>query len=111
MAAVLGGDLQAVDEDLGAARVDAVGPEGEDDVGERGEDGVGVFQLRQVMGEGGRLAEFAGGQLLVAFVVVEVAEVLLAERGRRAFLSAWEDVAAFDVHASLRSTPRGGGFC
>jgi hypothetical protein len=74
-ATVLGGDLQAVDEDPGTVRVDAVSGEGDDDVGERSQDGVGIFELRQELDEGRRLAGFARWALLVALIVVEVAEV------------------------------------
>ncbi len=108
--AVLGGYLQSVEEDLGATRVDAVRAEGLDHVGDGGEDSVLVFELRQVMDEGRRLAGFARRGFLVALVVVEVAEVLVGEGGRLAFLSTREDVATFDVHGwlSVRVPPGGG---
>ncbi|QNI31243.1 hypothetical protein H7849_19435 [Alloacidobacterium dinghuense] len=41
---VLRGDLQAVDEDTGAAGVDAIGCQGQDYVGQCELDGVGVFE-------------------------------------------------------------------
>ena len=50
VAAVLRCDLKAVDEDAGAARVDAVRGQGEDYVGQGELDGVGVFERGE--GEG-----------------------------------------------------------
>jgi hypothetical protein len=51
LAVVLRGDLESVDEDLGAARVDAVGRQREYHVRDGQLDGVGVFEGRQVVDE------------------------------------------------------------
>src|SRR5271170_2906168 len=50
VAVVLGCDLESIDEDAGAARVDAVGGEGQDYVGEGELDSVGVFKRWQGVG-------------------------------------------------------------
>ncbi|QNI34454.1 hypothetical protein H7849_11500 [Alloacidobacterium dinghuense] len=85
VAVVLRGYLQAVDEDPGAAGVDAIGGQREDNIGEGELDGVGVFELRQVVGR--VLRRDVGFVCLVfrrralATIAVEIAEVLFIERG------------------------------
>jgi hypothetical protein len=74
------GDLEAVEEEAGAARVDLVGGDALEDFADGGLDGGAVFGQRQV--EGGRAAAaparvgdgFAGG-------LVVVAELFLTEAG------------------------------
>ena len=104
---VIGGDLEAIDENLRAARVDAVGGEGKDDFRKSDTDGVSIFKLRQMMREGGGLTGALGRALPIALVVMEEAEVLFAQRGRFAFLSVGEDMTAFDVHDGSCSPPGG----
>jgi hypothetical protein len=82
---VLGGDLKSVDEDPGAARVDAVGGQGQDYVGDGELDGVGVFERGQGVGRVLRWDVGLVGCVLMcrslAGVAVEVAEVLVRQRG------------------------------
>ncbi len=84
------------------ARVDAVGSEGEDDVGEGELDGVGVVEGGEVVGcvlrRGIGVIGLGCGQGALAGVLVEVAEVLVLDRGRLAFFAAGEDVAALLIH-------------
>jgi hypothetical protein len=87
------GDLEAVEEQAGAAGVDVVGGDALQDFSDGGLDGGAVFGEGQV--EGGAAAAalawvrdgFAGG-------VVVVAELLLAEAWAGAAVSVGEDVAA-----------------
>lgn len=87
------GDLEAVEEETGAAGVDVVGGDALEDLADGGLDGGAVFGERQV--EGGAAAAalarvgdgFSGG-------VVVVAELFLAETGAGAAVSVGKDVAA-----------------
>ncbi len=87
------GDLEAVEEEAGAAWVDVVGGDALEDLADGGLDGGAVFGERQV--EGGAAAAalarvgdgFSGG-------VVVVAELFLAEAGAGAAVPVGEDVAA-----------------
>ena len=85
VAAVLRGDLQAVDEDSGAAGVDAVRGERQDYFGQGELDGIGVFERGEF--QGGFFGVDVGVVGLVSWrwalagVGVEVAEVLVLERG------------------------------
>jgi hypothetical protein len=87
------GDLEAVEEEAGAAGVDVVGGDALEDLTDGGLDGGSVFRQRKV--EGGAAAAalarvghgFSGG-------VVVVAEVFAAEAWAGAAASVGEDVAA-----------------
>jgi hypothetical protein len=87
------GDLEAVEEEAGAAGVDVVGGDALEDLADGGLDSGAVFGQRQM--EGGAAAAaparvgdgFAGG-------VVVVAELFLAEAGAGAAVAVGEDVAA-----------------
>ena len=77
LAVVLRGDLESVDDDLGAAGVDAVRSQSEHDIRERELDSVGVFERREVMDEGGRLTGATCRGCALTIGLVEVAEVLI----------------------------------
>ena len=110
------GDLEAVEEQAGAAGVDVVGGDALEDLADGGLDGGAVFGEGQV--EGGAAAAalarvrdgFAGG-------VVVVAELFLAEAWAGAAVSVGEDVAAlvllwcFVGVVSWVPSPRGGFLC
>ena len=85
VAVVLRGYLQAVDEDPGTARVDAVGGQRQDYIREGELDGVGVFEGPQVVdGVLWRDVGFVGFVFrrgALAGVAVKVAEVLVFQRG------------------------------
>ncbi len=92
------GDLEAVEKESGAARVDLVGGDAAEDVGD------GELEAGAVggVGEGevkGGLAAAAGAWLSGGFAggVVEVAELFGAERGRSAAAAVGVDVAALEA--------------
>ena len=95
------GDLEAVEEEAGAAGVDVVGGDALEDLADGGLDGGSVFGERQV--EGGAaaaaLARVCDG---LAGGVVVVAELFLAEAGAGAAVSVSEDVAALVLLGLLR---------
>jgi hypothetical protein len=90
------GDLQAVEEETGAAKVDLVGGDAAEDLADGGLDGGAVFGDGQVEGGLAGAALFgvsdgpSGG-------VVEVAELLFAEAGAGAATAIGEDVAALEA--------------
>ena len=95
-----GGDLEAVEEESGAAGVDLVGGDALENFTEGLLDGGAVFGDGELEFEGCEWAVFGRG---FAGGVVVVAEVLVAERGRAAAVSGGEDVAAlvaFGFHVS-----------
>jgi hypothetical protein len=106
------GDLEAVEEESGAAGVDVVGGDALEDLADGGLDGGAVFGQRQV--EGGAAAAalvwvgdgFSGG-------VVVVAELFLAEAGARTAASVGEDVAALVLFLCFLHgpSPRGCFLC
>ncbi|QNI32335.1 hypothetical protein H7849_25715 [Alloacidobacterium dinghuense] len=75
------GYLQAVDEDAGAAGIEAIGGEGQDHVGQCELDGVGVFERGKVVGGFFGFGVGVVGLILrsraLAGIGVEVAEVLV----------------------------------
>ncbi|HEX3374120.1 MAG TPA: hypothetical protein VHS13_07925 [Edaphobacter sp.] len=85
------GDLEAVEEESGAAGVDVVGGDALEDLADRALDGGAVFGQGEfegrATGSAGVGCGFAGG-------VVVVAEVLAAEAGAAAAVAVGEDVAA-----------------
>ena len=92
------GDLQAVEEEAGAAGVDGVGGDALEDFADGLEDGGAIVGIGQREVEGGAAAAallrvgdgFSGG-------VVVVAEVFVAEAGAGAAVAVGEDVAALVV--------------
>jgi hypothetical protein len=87
------GDLEAIEEEAGAARVDVVGGDALEDFSDGGLDCGPVFWQRQVEGRAAAAALFWVGDGLSRGVVV-VAELFLAEAGAGAAASVGEDVAA-----------------
>jgi len=87
------GDLEAVEEEAGAARVDVVGGDALEDLADGVLDGGAVFGERNL--EGGAAAA-AGAWVLSRFagVVVVVAEIFSAEAWASAAVAVGEDVAA-----------------
>jgi hypothetical protein len=99
-----GGDLEAVEEEAGAAWVDLIGGDALEDLADGLLDGGAVFGDGELEFEGGWRIKCKGavfGRGLAGGVVV-VAEVLVAKRGRAAAVAGSEDVAAlvafFGVH-------------
>ena len=94
----LGGDLESVEVEAGLAGVDAAGAKGGEDLGERNLYAAGVL-------EGGQLEGFLVVACAVigvqAEIVVEVAVVLAAERGRFALDTGGHDVATFEIHGAI----------
>ena len=92
------GDLEAVEEEAGAAGVDGVGGDALEDLADGLEDGGAIIGIGQREVEGGAAAAallrvgdgFSGG-------VVVVAEVFVAEAGAGAAVAVGEDVAALVV--------------
>ena len=87
------GDLEAVEEEAGAAGVDVVGGDALEDLADGGLDGGAVFGEREVKGGAATAAAAWVGYGLAGGVVV-VAEVLPAEAWAGAAASVGEDVAA-----------------
>ena len=96
-------DLEAVEEESGAARVELVGGDAAEDLADGGLDGGAVFGVGELEG-GAAAATLAGVEDGAAGGVVVVAELFCAEAGGLAAVAAGEDVAA--AVAEL-----GGGFC
>jgi hypothetical protein len=91
----LGGDLQAVEKESGAARIEARGGQLAEDLGERNLDGAAVFKRRQL-----EVVPDAFGSGGAVEVGVEVAVGHFAQGRRVAPDSAGHDVTAFVVHDS-----------
>ncbi len=93
---VAAGDLQAVEEQAGAARVERVGGEAGEDFGDGELDGGAVFQIAH---EEGFLpgAAFAEVFHRPAILVVKIAKFFLFECGRAATAAGSEDVAALEA--------------
>ncbi len=93
-----GGDLEAVEDEAGAARVELVGGEAAEDFAEGGLDGGAVFGEREVEGSAG---SGGGGALLrgrgLAGGVVVEAEIFFAKTGRTAAMAVGEDVTAAEM--------------
>jgi hypothetical protein len=87
----LGGGLEAVEEQAGAAGVDLAGGNAVEDLLKGLLEGGAVFEGREL--EGG--AADAGGGLAV--LVVVVAKIFSAEGGTSATVAAGEDVAALEA--------------
>ena len=87
------GDLEAVEEESGAAGVDVVGGDAAEDLADGGLDGGAVFGMGEVEG-GASAAALAWIGDRAAGGVVEVAELLVAEAGALAAAAFGEDVAA-----------------
>lgn len=87
------GDLEAVEQQAGAARIDVVGGDALEDFADGGLDGGTVFGQRQVEGGAAAAALFWVGDGFSRGVVV-VAELLAAQTGAGAAVAVGEDVAA-----------------
>jgi hypothetical protein len=87
------GDLEAVEEEAGAAGVDVVGGDALEDFADGGLDGGTVFRQRQVEGGAAAAALFWVDDWLSGGVVV-VAELFAAQAWARAAAAVGEDVAA-----------------
>jgi hypothetical protein len=87
------GDLEAVEEQAGAAGVDVVGGDAAEDLADRRLDGGAVFWQEQVEGGTAAAALARVGDWLASVVVV-VAELFSAEAWTGAAMSVGEDVAA-----------------
>jgi hypothetical protein len=92
------GDLEAVEEQAGAAWVDVVGGDGLEDAADGGLDGGAVFGEREIEGASAGLSLTRANGGLAGGVVV-VAEVLVAETDAAAAASVGEDVAALVAFA------------
>ena len=88
-----GGDLERVEEEAGAARVDVVGGDAAEDFADGELDGGAVFGHGEIEGGATGAAMFGPGDGL-AGGVMEVAEGLGAEAGRAAAAAVGVDVAA-----------------
>ena len=86
-------DLQAVEDEAGAARVDVVAGNGVHDLGDGGADAVALFGVGEVMDAGAAEAGFRVGDRAAGGVVV-VAELLGTQAGTAALAAGGEDVAA-----------------
>ena len=95
------GDLEAVEEEAGAARVDFVGGDALQDFADGGLDGGAVFGEWQVEGGAAASALFWVGDRTAGGVVV-VAELLAAEAWAAAAVAVGEDVAALVPFVLLR---------
>jgi len=87
------GDLKAIEEEAGAARVDAVGGDAAEDLADGGLDGRAVFRQGQVEGRAAAAALARTADWLAGSVMV-VAELFPAEAWARAAASVGEDVSA-----------------
>jgi hypothetical protein len=87
------GDLESVEEEAGAARVDLVGGDALQDLADGVLDGGTVFWERQVEGGAAGLALLGVGYRFAGGVVV-VAEVFSAEARAAAAVAVGEDMAA-----------------
>ena len=90
------GDLEAVEEEAGAAGVDVVGGDAAEDLADGGLDGGAVFGVGEVEG-GAAAAALVGAGNGAAGGVVVVAELLVAEAGAGAAVACGEDVAALQL--------------
>ena len=88
-----GSDLEAVEEEAGAARVHVVEGDAAEDLADGELDGGAVFGVREIEGGAAGAALFGAGDGL-AGGVVEVAEGFAAEAGRAAAAAVGVDVAA-----------------
>jgi hypothetical protein len=91
-----GGDLEAVEEQAGAARVEGVGGDAGEDFAEGEADGGVVFEDREVEGGAAGAAPARVGEGLAGGVVV-VAEFFGAEAGGLAAAALGQDVAALEA--------------
>ncbi len=98
---VHGGDLEAVEEEAGAAGVELVGGEAEEDFADGGLDGGAVFRAGE--GEGGAAGLAGGAGVEFGFWdgfsggVVVVAEEFVAQGWAAAAVAVGEDVAALEA--------------
>jgi hypothetical protein len=90
------GDLEAVEEEAGAAGVDFVGGDALQDFSDGGLDGGTVFGERQIEGGAAASALFWVGDRAAGGVVV-VAELFVAQAGAAAAVAVGEDVAALEA--------------
>jgi hypothetical protein len=102
------GDLEAVEEQTGAAWIDVVGGDAAEDFADRVLDGAAVFGQRQVEGcaTGTALARIFGG---ASGGVMVVTKFFVPEAGAAATASVGEDVAALIAFLCLDGCVQHGG--
>jgi len=104
-AKVLAGDLESIEEGVGAALVEHTGGQGDDHIGDGELNGLGVVEdgeVERVVFAGDGVIRLGAGFAALTRVGVVIAEVIAFEGRRAALVSAGEDMAAFFIHRGLQ---------